>query len=117
MPSDAAAVSSADRFLHGRNRFARYSASNVYMAAGSFGGGSVSYSGIRFCVVDDPVDEVHTAGCYDHSRTANAAEDDDVLYAGDDVVGNVVRTIGAAAVLVLRQYCQLWPADGDQPDE
>ena len=117
MPTDAAAVSSADRFLHGRNSFTRYSASNVYMVARSFGSGPVSYSRIRFCVIDDTVDEIYAAGSHDYTRTADAAEDDDLFYAGHDAVGNVVGTIGPVAVLVLRQYCQLWPADGDQPDE
>ena len=77
----------------------------------------MAYARICVRVLDDPVDEVHAAGRDRHARAADAAKDDDLFHAGHDAVGHVVGTVGTFAILVFRQYRQLWPADGHQPDE
>ena len=70
-----------------------------------------------FARFDDPVDEVHADGRDRDARAANAAEDDDLFYAGDDAVGDVGSTGGIAALLVLWQHRQFRPADDHQQNE
>ena len=72
----------------------------------------MAFPGIRLRDLDDPVDEIYAAGRDRHTRTADAAEDDDIFYASHDVVGYVVGAVGTSVILVLRQHSQLWPADG-----
>ena len=62
----------------------------------------MAFAGIRICDIDDPVDEIHTSGRDRYARTAGAAKDDDVFYAYHDAMGDVVGTVGAFAILVLR---------------
>ena len=77
----------------------------------------MAFSGICLRDLNDLVDEIFADGCYGHAGTTDAAADDDIFYAGNDAVGNVVGTVRTAVILVLRQHCQLWPADGDQPSQ
>ena len=59
LSADAAAVSAADRVLHGRDGLARYPPGVVHVAARPFGGRPVAHSRIRLRDLDDPVDEVY----------------------------------------------------------
>ena len=82
------------------------------MAAGSFGGRSVSYTRIRFCLFDDSFDEVHADHTDRYARTTDAAKNDDVSDACNDVMGNVERTGGTVNLLVFRKCRQFRAADG-----
>ena len=53
-----------------------------------------------FCDLDGALDEVYADGAFRHARAADAAENDDVLYAGHDAVGDVGRAVGTAVILV-----------------
>ena len=117
MSADAATVSAVDRVLYGCHRLARGTTGLIYLAPRSLGRRPMAFAGIRICALDDLVDEVYATSCHRHAGAGDAAEDDDVSDAGDDVMGYVGRTVGTFVILVLRQHRQLRPADGHQPDE
>ena len=87
------------------------------MASRPFGWRPVPPSRIWICFFNDSFDEIHAAsGCH-NARTANAAENDDIFYAGDDALDYVERACRASSLLVFRQYCQLCPTNYYQSDK
>lgn len=87
------------------------------MASRPFSRRPVSSARIRFCLLDDSLDEIYSDRCRRHARTADAAENDDVFYARNDALGYVGRAGGFVDILVFRQYRQFCSANDYQSNQ